>query len=494
MSYNTYNHHHHHGDNTTNSDDSDHKVDAHSQHDHHHHHHPCAKEDGSSNQIVWGMGESTLFTFELYAMQDDIVSIHEIYEENRQKIINKLNTINKKNGMQIKKMLYEQLSNIENTYKNDYNNVISKRAKIIIQKLLYKYHESHHFNNDHDHDDKSYSNYNGDNNYFNNDTNNNYMTMKTNRETVTINYREIYKQNRIRLIDKVLTNYFLIGLIHLLFPHAIIINMVRDPLDILYSCYSTRFGSPSSSYTLYYKSLVHQYVQYLEIIQHFRDVLPYYKVQLYDHNGDKSRSNNSSNDDDDAANDNDHLKSKSKNKETKIQESSKIKFIKMQRLIDVRYEELVVSPERVMKRLRLMLDLSDIAIVNRQNNNDNNHNYNGECKGDYKANVYNDDITTSKTMHVVLTASKFQVKLPIYLNSIGKWKRYSYHLKNNLIPELFHYLPYLSSINALSFIEPCMLRYLQFIYKQPYYHKRYISYHHQQQQQQQQGSQQNYTY
>ena len=182
----------------------------------------------------------------------------------------------------------------------------------------------------------------------------------------------------------------------------------------------------------------------------------------------------------------------------------------MQRLIDIRYEELVVSPERVMKRLRFMLDLVDIVdVVNKKNNNYNNddnddddddddNNNKEECKLDYKANT--NDATTTKIMHVVLTASKFQVKLPIYLKSIGKWKRYSYHLKYNIIPEFIHYLPYLSSIKALPFIKPCMLRYLQFIYKQPYYHKRYVIYdhhhHHQDTHQQpyQDSHQQNYTY
>ena len=82
-----------------------------------------------------------------------------------------------------------------------------------------------------------------------------------------------------------------------------------------------------------------------------------------------------------------------------------------------------------------------------------------------------------KQVHVVLTASKLQVKQPIYSHSIGRWKRHNKQLMNNIIPELLHYLPYLASINALPFIDPCLSRYLQTIYKQDFLYREYYVLH-----------------
>eukprot|EP01041_Mallomonas_annulata_P013597 gene13597-28873_t len=45
----------------------------------------------------------------------------------------------------------------------------------------------------------------------------------------------------LRVVDKMLFNYRNIGFIHLVFPNAVIIHTIRDPLDTLLSCYKHKF-------------------------------------------------------------------------------------------------------------------------------------------------------------------------------------------------------------------------------------------------------------
>ena len=76
------------------------------------------------------------------------------------------------------------------------------------------------------------------------------------------------------IIDKMLFNYMNIGFIHLFFPNALIIHTVRDPLDTLISCFRMNFGNPRLSWTLSLDSLLNGYKLYLEVMDHFRSVLP----------------------------------------------------------------------------------------------------------------------------------------------------------------------------------------------------------------------------
>jgi hypothetical protein len=76
------------------------------------------------------------------------------------------------------------------------------------------------------------------------------------------------------IIDKSLGNYRNIGLIHLMFPQSIIINLVRDPVDQLFSCFKHPFTSAAASWALERESLVKEYALYLRIMNHFRKELP----------------------------------------------------------------------------------------------------------------------------------------------------------------------------------------------------------------------------
>ena len=76
-----------------------------------------------------------------------------------------------------------------------------------------------------------------------------------------------------RITDKLLTNYFFAGLIHLLFPKAKFINTMRDPVDTCLSGFTKLFKDDMPhSYDL--GELGRYYGKYREMMQHWNEVLP----------------------------------------------------------------------------------------------------------------------------------------------------------------------------------------------------------------------------
>jgi tetratricopeptide (TPR) repeat protein len=125
-----------------------------------------------------------------------------------------------------------------------------------------------------------------------------------------------------RVLDKMLANYMHIGLIRILFPNAVIIHTMRDPLDTILSCYKHRFGSDQLVFTLDWETLTTEYANYLQVIQHFREQLD--KI-AWTQGGD---SNN--------------------------------------RIIDVSYEALIASPQHTLRALIYRMGLNwDDAVLNR---------------------------------------------------------------------------------------------------------------------------------
>jgi tetratricopeptide (TPR) repeat protein len=75
------------------------------------------------------------------------------------------------------------------------------------------------------------------------------------------------------ITDKMPTNFFYIGMIHLMFPNATIIHSMRDPMDSCLSCYSRLFtGTMEFAYDL--GTLGRYYVRYIELMKHWHAVLP----------------------------------------------------------------------------------------------------------------------------------------------------------------------------------------------------------------------------
>jgi tetratricopeptide (TPR) repeat protein len=79
--------------------------------------------------------------------------------------------------------------------------------------------------------------------------------------------------NAPRFVDKTLENYLRIGMIHLMFPRAVILNAVRDPVDTCLACFRQPFASGNE--TLYdLRQIGETYVAYRRMMDHWRAVLP----------------------------------------------------------------------------------------------------------------------------------------------------------------------------------------------------------------------------
>jgi hypothetical protein len=76
-----------------------------------------------------------------------------------------------------------------------------------------------------------------------------------------------------RITDKLLTNYFFVGLIHLVFPNAKVIHTRRDPVDTCLSGFTKLFKDDMPhSYDL--GELGRYYSKYRELMEHWEKVLP----------------------------------------------------------------------------------------------------------------------------------------------------------------------------------------------------------------------------
>lgn len=76
-----------------------------------------------------------------------------------------------------------------------------------------------------------------------------------------------------KITDKLLTNYYFVGLINLIFPNAKIINTLRDPVDTCLSAFTKLFKDDMPhSYDL--GEIGRYYKQYEALMEHWRSVLP----------------------------------------------------------------------------------------------------------------------------------------------------------------------------------------------------------------------------
>jgi hypothetical protein len=76
-----------------------------------------------------------------------------------------------------------------------------------------------------------------------------------------------------RLVDKTLESFLHVGMIHLMFPRAVILHSVRDPVDTCLACYRQLFASGNE--TLYDLGQIGaEYVGYRAVMDHWRAVLP----------------------------------------------------------------------------------------------------------------------------------------------------------------------------------------------------------------------------
>jgi tetratricopeptide (TPR) repeat protein len=76
-----------------------------------------------------------------------------------------------------------------------------------------------------------------------------------------------------RVTNKMPSNYYFVGLIHLALPNAKIIHTIRDPLDTCMSCFSRLFTA-EQNYTYELGELGRYYRGYERLMAHWRRVLP----------------------------------------------------------------------------------------------------------------------------------------------------------------------------------------------------------------------------
>jgi tetratricopeptide (TPR) repeat protein len=75
------------------------------------------------------------------------------------------------------------------------------------------------------------------------------------------------------VIDKLLTNYCHLGLIHLMLPNAKIIHSTRAPMDTCFSCYALRF-THGHEYSYDPGVLGRKYLRYSKLMEHWHNGLP----------------------------------------------------------------------------------------------------------------------------------------------------------------------------------------------------------------------------
>ena len=76
-----------------------------------------------------------------------------------------------------------------------------------------------------------------------------------------------------RVTDKMPSNYYFAGLIHLALPNAKLIHTMRDPVDTCVSCFSKLF-SAEQNHTYDLSELGRYYRHYEKLMAHWRRVLP----------------------------------------------------------------------------------------------------------------------------------------------------------------------------------------------------------------------------
>jgi tetratricopeptide (TPR) repeat protein len=75
------------------------------------------------------------------------------------------------------------------------------------------------------------------------------------------------------ITDKMPSNFFFLGLIHLALPDAVVIHVMRDPVDTCYSCFATLF-SDRQDFSFDLGELGRYYRRYQGLMAHWRRVLP----------------------------------------------------------------------------------------------------------------------------------------------------------------------------------------------------------------------------
>lgn len=80
-------------------------------------------------------------------------------------------------------------------------------------------------------------------------------------------------------VDKLPPNFKLVGCIRRALPHARVVHVVRDPMDVCFSNYRAMFGD-AYEYSYDLASLAHHHGQYRRLMQHWRDAAPGFVIDI----------------------------------------------------------------------------------------------------------------------------------------------------------------------------------------------------------------------
>lgn len=160
-----------------------------------------------------------------------------------------------------------------------------------------------------------------------------------------LEFRPVAPSGRIRVTDKMPSNFVHLGLIRLAFPNARIFHCVRDPLDVCLSCFQRDFGE-GQNFSFRLDALAQRFRDYARLMEFWRAVFP-------------------------------------------------------GQWMDVPYEALVADPQTWSR-----------AIV-------------------HHAGLPWEDacLEHHRSRGMVLTASAWQVRQPVYRDSVRRWQRYAEHLQ-----------------------------------------------------------------
>jgi hypothetical protein len=82
-----------------------------------------------------------------------------------------------------------------------------------------------------------------------------------------------YRRGRPRFLDKMPNNFWYIGLIHLIQPNAVIIDIRRHPMAVCVSNYR-QFYARGHNFCYSIEGVAHNYRTYLEVMRHWNEILP----------------------------------------------------------------------------------------------------------------------------------------------------------------------------------------------------------------------------
>jgi tetratricopeptide (TPR) repeat protein len=80
-------------------------------------------------------------------------------------------------------------------------------------------------------------------------------------------------------VDKLPTNFMLVGLIHRALPHAKVVHITRDPMDVCFSNYRALFGD-GHAYSYDLAALAHHHRQYRRLMRHWEHVAPGFVIDV----------------------------------------------------------------------------------------------------------------------------------------------------------------------------------------------------------------------